>query len=32
VRVAVNINYWWIPYVSNYERAVNINYWWIPYV
>jgi hypothetical protein len=29
VRWAVNINYWWIPYVQNCERgwAVNINYW-----
>jgi hypothetical protein len=29
---AVNINYWWIPYVYNCETvrgAVNIKYWWI---
>jgi len=31
VRGAVNIDYWWIPYVYNCERAVNIDYWWIPY-
>jgi hypothetical protein len=31
VRVAVNINYWWILYALNCVVAVSINYRWTPY-